>query len=165
MGRTRSSEDVSRHVSAALDLIDVNRYSMSMDADKVNIGFAIEDRIHTMSMTPDMARQMGAGLIREADVVEMRPPLTERIKARWRAGGERDRSNTLVGFSIGAAFFWAASDWEWHWWAFAAQVTLGAVAGIVRVWRDGNDELDELREKYHGSVDDDTGQLPWEVLR
>lgn len=136
-----------------------------MGVDKVNIGFAIEDCIHTMSMTPDRARQMGASLIREADVVEMRPPMTERIKARWQAGGERDRSNMVVGFSLGAGLFWAASDWEWHWWAFAAQMALGAVAGAVRVWRDGNDELDEFREKYQNVVDDSTGQLPWEVLR
>lgn len=136
-----------------------------MDANKVNIGFQLDDRIHVMNMTPDLARQMGVNLISEADIVEHRVPMTERIKARWQAGGERDRSNMVVGFSLGAGLFWAASDWEWHWWAFAAQMALGAVAGAVRVWRDDNDELNEFREKYQNVVDDSTGQLPWEVLR
>ena len=134
-----------------------------MKIDKVNIGFQVDDRIHVISMTPDRARQMGIGLINEADVVDYRAPWRERIKDRWKPGGLRDRMNYLVGFSVGIAFYWYSIE---NWWLFGAQITLGAAAGGFRTWGDGNDEIDEMREKYHGEVvDDENGQLPWEVIR
>lgn len=141
-----------------------------VDPDLVHIGFVFEDRIYRLNMTPPLARRMGRSLFDDADLVEGKTPLRDRLRRRWKPGGPRDFQNFMTGMSVGVLFVAITEGIAFRDTSSTVSTVLIATSVIVfQAWRHVQDRRDfdeEAREKYHGAeVDSTTGQLPWEILR
>ncbi|UTN91375.1 membrane protein [Gordonia phage Outis] len=141
-----------------------------VDPDLVHVRFILDDRIHRLNMTPARARGMGKALFDEADIVEGRVRLQDRIRRRWKPGGRRDFQNFLSGVGVGWLMVTISSGVAFE--STAAAIGAGLLTGATimlqcqRHFQDRRDLDEEAREKYHGAeVDATTGQLPWEILR
>ncbi|QXN73319.1 membrane protein [Gordonia phage Bonum] len=145
-----------------------------VDPDLVHIGFVLDGAICRMNIPANLARKMGMALFDEADLVEGKTPLRERLRRRWKPGGRRDFQNFLSGVGVGWLVVTISSGvaFQNHTAAIGAGLLTSATIALQcqRHFQDRRDLDEEMREKRYqaetgADIDATTGQLPWEILR
>ncbi|AVE00672.1 membrane protein [Gordonia phage Buggaboo] len=145
-----------------------------VDPDLVHIGFVLDGAICRMNIPANLARKMGMALFDEADLVEGKTPLRERVRRRWKPGGRRDFQNFLTGVAIGALGVAIPEEIAFRGTSETiATIVLIASVLVLQGFRHFDDRRDfdeEVREKRYqaetgADIDATTGQLPWEILR